>query len=973
MKNVDDIYTLTPVQQSMLAHALGGGDTAALTEQLSCTIEGPLNVEQFERAWQTTIDRHNVLRTCFVWDGLKEPLQVVRGEVKLPCRVDDLRALPPQEQQMRFDGMRQAERHNGFDLTQAPLLRLQLLRMRDEQWKLLWTCHHLILDGLSVPMVLRDAMTAYASGCRTTDSDRSTTNQGRISFRNYVAWLNNRNDADSKAFWQKELANLPSYTRLPTARLQRPFAVRQESQLVSRKLSSEVTQHLRDVAAKLTVSLNTVVQGAWALLLSRYTGNTDILFGVGISGRPDDLHGSNQMVGPMSGVVPMRVHAENDAECATWLQQLHATQNNLQQHQYAPLEDIAQWVGLPPGRRMFETLLVFENHAASVHDPLRIGDISIGEIQGTASSGYSLTIVVVPAADIELRAMFDPAIFDNVAIERMVDHLATLLHDLSENPHGRLDELRLLSKRQHDELLAGASANASPMVLDIAGHIAPVDVPGRLCGVEKMVATDQRAVRRDDGTIESLGPLDAPLHIGLYGVDPEIVATAIRGNRLIEDVAVVVQPDRQGETQLAAFIVPAQETRLAIARETGALVVSQLRKELTESLAAPLVPRLWCVVDQIPRRTDGKVDTQALPAASQSRDPALGDYVAPHNETEERLAAIWSEILGVAPIGIADSFLDLGGDSMSAVALLSRLKTDFDCKLPLVSLFQRPTITHLATLLQNNAGEMADNTLIPLRPEGDATPLFCVHPAGGTVFCYLEFAKHLQPGCPVYGIQAQGLDGLQPPHESLAAMATHYVQSLKSIQPQGPYQICGWSSGGVLAFELACQLQDAGEEVSLLALFDAGIPRPGESFDENDLVEMLGLMFPGESPEQIEAMQQADPERQMDFFRQRAEVAQILFAGSAGTQIQHVYHVFQANMAAVVAYQPRKFSGPVVLFRAAQRATPMHEDPQLGWGPWAAAGIEVHEVPGDHLTMFQSPDVEQITATMNRYLDSRSR
>jgi len=472
-----------------------------------------------------------------------------------------------------------------------------------------------------------------------------------------------------------------------------------------------------------------------------------------------------------------------------------------------------------------------------------------------------------------------------------------------------------------------------------------------------LIATGDRAVRRIDGTIESLGAVDAPLRIGNYGVDPVYVETAIRKNRLIDDVAVVGQLDRQGETQLAAFIVPASETRLAIARENGSLVVRQLRNELAASLAAPLVPRLWCVVDRIPRHTDGSINSGALPEASQPRDPALGDYVPPHNDSEERLAAIWSEILGVAPIGVEDSFLELGGDSMSAVALLSRVEAEFDRKLPLVSLFQRPTIAHLATLLQNDPAEMADNTLVPLRTTGEATPLFCVHPAGGTVFCYLEFAKHLQQGCPVYGIQAQGLDGMQPPHDSLAAMATHYLEALKSVQPRGPYQICGWSSGGVLAFELACQLEDAGDSVSLLTLFDAGIPRPGESFGEHDIVPMLGLMFPGESPDQIEALQQADPEQQMEFFRQRAEVAQILFAGAAGTQIQHVYDVFQANMAAVVAYQPRK------------HATPMHEDPLLGWGPWATAGVEVHEVPGNHLTMFQSPDVQQLTTTLNRYLE----
>lgn len=1033
MKNVDDLYSLTPGQQSMLAHALGGADTGTLVEQLECTIDGPLDVERFKRVWQSTLTRHDVLRTCFVWEGLKEPLQVVRTEVELACKVDDLRPLSTTDRTARYQGIRQADQHRGFDLTKAPLMRLQLLRLQDEQWRLLWTCHHLILDGLSVPLVFRDAMTTYAAGGEPSlNTSNPTGGQSRTKFRNYLTWLNKQNSSDAHTFWRETLADLPQPARLPMARPVQAFAMRQESKVVSRSLSSAETKVLRDAAAGLKVSLNVVVQGAWSLLLGRYSGETDIVFGVGMSGRPDDLRGANEMVGPMSTVVPLRVKAPLEVACAPWLQQLHATLADLQQHQYTRLEEIADAAGLPPGRRLFDTLLVFENHAASVPDPLQIGEIAIREIQGTASSGYPLTLVVVPGPELELRAMYDPTVFELEAIERLLEHLQTLLNELASNAGAQVRELRLLTQSDLTELASKIKTGQSELVVDFAGHVAPVDVPGRLYQVNahasagnprphitsrkqategqnaggcegstvfgrhdstpgdleskpelieaktlfgdginaELVATDQRAVRREDGTIERLGSVDAPLRVGLYGVDPADVETEIRKSRLVADVAVVGQTDRQGETQLAAFLVPAREASLAIAQETGSLVISQVRSALEKTLASPLVPRLWSTLDRIPRHSDGSVDMAALPEASQPRDPAVGSFVAPRNEMEERLATIWAEILGVEPIGVDDSFLELGGDSMSAMALMSRLEADFECKLPLVSLFQRPTIAHLASLMENHSGDAGDNTLIPLRLEGDATPLFCVHPAGGTVFCYLEFAKHLQPGSPVYGIQAQGLDGLQPPHDTLGAMAKHYVQSIKAIQPQGPYQFCGWSSGGVLAFELACQLEVAGDEVSLLALFDAGIPRPGESFDEKDIVPMLGLMFPGESPEQIDALREADPEEQMNFFRERAEVAQILFAGSAGTQIQHVYHVFQANMAAVVAYEPRSFNGRIVLFRAEDQATPMHEDPQLGWGPWASEGVEVHEVPGSHLTMFQSPQVEQLIETLNPYLDT---
>ncbi len=993
MKNVDDIYSLSPVQQSMLAHALGGADSGTLAEQLSCQLDGALDFEKFKLAWQSTLAHHDVLRTCLLWDGLKEPLQVVRSEVELPCKVEDLRQLSPEDQAARYQGLRQFDHKAGFDLTKAPLMRLLLVRMGESTWRLLWTCHHLILDGLSVPLVFRDAMTAYATiepVASQQSADRRSTSKGSRSFRKYLAWLNQQDTSKSEDYWKSALADLPALRPLPVARPPKPFAARQDSKQSSQILTATETQRLLDTAAELMVSLNVVVQGAWALLLSRYSGENDIVFGIGMSGRPDSLPGVSEIVGPMSTVLPLRVRTPLDEPCDAWLKDLHATQSDLQEHQYARLEDIAHWADLHPSRRLFDTMMVFEGHASAMPAQLGIGDLTISEIQGTASSGYPLTLVVVPGNELELRAMFDPAVFDDAVSARMLEHLRNLLHAIAANPHGKLGDLQLISPEEQRALVSCESESEFQLVLDHSGQVAPFGIPGRLYRTQSVsetaagevatvisnsakklafIPTNQRAVRHSDGTLELLGPVDAPLRIGIYGIDPEAVAAAIKGNQFVADAAVIGQLDRQGQMQLAAFIVPAREANLAIAQETGSLVVSRVRQDVLESLETSMVPCLWCVVDRIPRNPDGAVDDKALPLAAQPRDSALGEPVLPRNETEMRLAEAWTEILGVEPIGVEDSFLDLGGDSLSAVALLSRLEEDFGCKLPLVSLFQRPTVAHLATLLNNPVADGADNTLVPLRTEGEEAPLFCVHPAGGTVFCYLEFAKSLSDGFPVYGIQAQGLDGLQPPHDSLEAMAAHYAKSIKAQQPQGPYHICGWSSGGVLAYELACQLEETGEEVSLLALFDAGIPRPGETFDENDILPMLGLMFPGESPEQIEELHQASPERQMEFFQERAEAAQILFAGSAGTQIQHVYHVFQANMAAVVAFQPREFSGRALLFRASERATPMHEDPQLGWGPWVAGGIEVHEVPGSHLSMFQSPGVEHLTATLNEYLE----
>jgi thioesterase domain-containing protein len=244
--------------------------------------------------------------------------------------------------------------------------------------------------------------------------------------------------------------------------------------------------------------------------------------------------------------------------------------------------------------------------------------------------------------------------------------------------------------------------------------------------------------------------------------------------------------------------------------------------------------------------------------------------------------------------------------------------------------------------------------------------LFCVHPAGGTVLCYLELARNLDGDLPVYGLQAQGLDGIATPLESVAAMAAAYIAAMKSVQPAGPYQVCGWSTGGIIAFEIARQLTAAAEEVPVVVLFDSAIPRDGEAFDEKDLVSLLGMLFPDED---LSGIQELDRQQQLEAFQARAERAQLLFAGAPTSQVARIYDVLQAGMKAVSEYRPGPLRTPLTIIRAAGQATPMHADPLLGWEPWANAGAVVEDVTCTHLEMFQQPGIRQVAAILNRCLN----
>ena len=281
--------------------------------------------------------------------------------------------------------------------------------------------------------------------------------------------------------------------------------------------------------------------------------------------------------------------------------------------------------------------------------------------------------------------------------------------------------------------------------------------------------------------------------------------------------------------------------------------------------------------------------------------------------------------------------------------------------MPLGVLFQRPTVAHLAELVARpDVGEAA-SSLVPIQPRGARPPLFCVHPAGGTVFCYRELAAALGDDQPLYGLQAQGVDGLLAPHARIEEMAAHYLRALRSVQPAGPYRLAGWSLGGNIAYEMACQLSEASEEVALVALFDAGAIPPERERNEEDFLTMLLGLFSAEDRLSLERLRELSPEEQLAYFVDRARQADLVaMPGASAAGAQHVFDVFQANLQAVVDHVPRQYTGRVTLLKAAVQSGDLCDDPLLGWGTHAAGGVELHVIPGDHVHMLAPPSVRSV-------------
>ena len=398
-------------------------------------------------------------------------------------------------------------------------------------------------------------------------------------------------------------------------------------------------------------------------------------------------------------------------------------------------------------------------------------------------------------------------------------------------------------------------------------------------------------------------------------------------------------------------------------------LVPELRSILQERLPSYMIPATIMLLPSIPTTARGKVDRQALPPPACNRPEWSGRFVAPRDRFEVGLAEIWQRLLGIEPIGVEDHFFELGGHSMLAVRMVAEVEQRFDQKLPLSVLFQQPTIAHLADRLRRRDGKTPVSPLVPISSRGDRRPLYCIHPAGGTVFCYYELARHLANDQPVYGIQARGIEGEAEPESSFVRMAGDYVDAIRGHQPRGPYYLAGWSLGGNIAFEVARLLVDQGDDVALLAIIDATCVPPDRPPQEGDFLPVLMGLFPDQELPALAELQQLGPAEQLETFLSRAREAGLVPPDADSTQSRDLFGVFQANLKGMLDFRPTPYPGKITLFRAKEQLPLVTDDPLLGWGSVARDGVEVHEIPGDHVHMMRSPQVESLATAIMACID----
>lgn len=463
-ENVQDIYPLSATQKGLLFHSLQQEGSGVYIVQVSFSLQGELNHQATKHAWQTLLMRHDVLRTAFVWENQAQPLQVVGKQASLPFTLSNWQHLSEQAQQQGVSDYLKADRLKGFPLNKAPLIRVQGFQLRADLHRFVLSFHHIILDGWSMPQLLQEWMAIYMANMDGLAMPLGPTRP----FRDYIAWLHRHTPqglaTDKQAvtatahpsldFWQTQLAGINAPTPLGLATRKntsdKPPMSEAGSQTIT--LSPETTQALQALAKQHRLTVNILVQGAWALLLHRLSGENTVLYGTTRSGRPAALQDAEKCIGLFINTVPMPVSIQNHNTVLSLLTQLQQQQLDQQAHELTPLSHIHQLSEIPQNTALFQSIVVFENYPMENAFAPYAHRLSMRDIAITEQTNYPLSWYIVVKEGLEIKALFDTVLYDSNSIAPLLQAMKTLLEGFIANIEQNINELRLFDQRTQQQL-----------------------------------------------------------------------------------------------------------------------------------------------------------------------------------------------------------------------------------------------------------------------------------------------------------------------------------------------------------------------------------------------------------------------------------------------------------------------------------------------------------------------------------------
>ena len=446
-KNIENIYPLSPMQQGILFHSLLTPDAYAYIPQVCITIDGLTDVIAFQKAWKEVFKRHSTLRTAFRWEKRDQPFQVVYRVLELPWEQQDWREFSSEEQQQRLDNFLEDDRQRGFDLKIPPLFRITLIHLTENRYELIWTQHHLIIDGWSAGLILKEVFQLYQVFHNGADLPIDNCRP----YADYIAWLVQQDLSTTEQFWRSQLEGFttPNIMQVKQSSSSSTKPNYREQEI---SLPANITSNLKTLAKNHQFTLNTLIQGAFAILLSRYCNQDNIVFGATSSGRPTTLVGSESMVGLFINTLPVRVQVNPQALLIPWLKRLQTQQAGVLQYEYTPLLEIQNWSQIPRGANLFEHILVFENYPVDASLLQSQAGLKIEKVRSLEWTSFPLTILVSGRNQLNFKIKYDSQRFNDSTIANLLVHFSRILESITNNSQQFVAELPLLTDTEQQLL-----------------------------------------------------------------------------------------------------------------------------------------------------------------------------------------------------------------------------------------------------------------------------------------------------------------------------------------------------------------------------------------------------------------------------------------------------------------------------------------------------------------------------------------
>jgi thioesterase domain-containing protein len=485
----------------------------------------------------------------------------------------------------------------------------------------------------------------------------------------------------------------------------------------------------------------------------------------------------------------------------------------------------------------------------------------------------------------------------------------------------------------------------------------------------KLYKTGDLVRHLNDGNLEYLGRHDEQVKIRGFRVELGEIATVTAQHPDVRESVVIASNDAQANQRLIAYVVTEKQD---IARD--------LLPYLQQKLPNYMLPSVFVVMDALPLTPNGKVDKRALPNNEIIRQNTTQSFILPRNFTELSLVKLWQNILNTKPIGVTDNFFDLGGHSFLAVRLMAQIQDIFGHNLTLSNLFENPTIEKLAIIVSHPSRESSNSPLVAINSSGSKIPFFCIHGAGGGINNYFNLSRRLGEDYPFYALEHTPEQDL-PEIISVEETATRYLKEIRQVQPNGPYLLGGHCYGGVLAFEMAQQLQKQGQTVGLLVVIDAILSETRiESTDDDDAKFLLRMAESIKTDNNVhfsvtfEELRDLPLNEQLDLINKKTSY---IFSDTEIKDFLTYYKLFKAHVQAMRDYIPQVYPHSMTLMRANEEIIHDFEspefytdDPLLGWGKYSRQPIEVIEVSGDHFSMFVEPHIQELAKKLKSCIDN---